>query len=329
MYSVFLDGWRFPVTPSKLEIKIKGKNKTLTLVNDGEINFLKTPGLTEIDNLEVVFPTISSYPFAVYTNGFKSPEYFLSKLETLMVSKKPAQFIVSRVSPDGKLLFSTNMKVSLEEYTIKESASNGPDVTVSLKLKQYRDFATKTINIEIKPVTHINTTSNNTSESSETGGEESGGTTGGTPPSSALKAPETGDVVDFTGSRHYVSSTGDKYYPAKPGKAKVHLISNGAKHPYCLIHIDASSNVCGWVDAADVAGAPSASTAVATAETVRDASTAPKAKSYTVNDGDTLWTIAKKCTGDGAKYKELYNANKSNIRNPSRIYKGQVLTLPW
>ena len=151
MYSVFLDGWRFPVTPSKLEVKIKGKNKTLTLVNDGEVNFLKNPGLTEIGNLDVVFPTLSSYPFAVYTNGFQTPDYYLAKLENLMTSKKPTQFIVSRVSPAGKLLFGTNMKVSVEEYTVKESASDGFDVTVSIKLKQYRDFATKTVNIEVKP----------------------------------------------------------------------------------------------------------------------------------------------------------------------------------
>lgn len=59
MYSVFLDGMLFPVTPEKLDVKIKGANKTLTLVNDGEVNFLKTPGLTEIGNLEVILPMLT------------------------------------------------------------------------------------------------------------------------------------------------------------------------------------------------------------------------------------------------------------------------------
>ena len=315
MYSVFLDGWRFPVTPSKLDVKIKGKNKTLTLVNDGEINFLKTPGLTEIDNLEAIFPTLASYPFAVYTNGFQTPDYFLAKLESLMTSKKPAQFIVSRVSPAGKLLFSTNMKVSVEEYTIKESASDGLDVTVSIKLKQYRDFATKTINIEVKPV-------------AATPAPASGGTAGAGG-SSESKTLKTGDIVDFTGNRHYVSSTGDTGYSAKPGKAKITIISGGAKHPYHLIHIDNSSNVYGWVNAADIAGAPTGTTTTATATNNRNADSAPKAKTYTVKSGDCLWNIAKKYTGNGAKYTELYNANKGVIKNPNLIYAGQVLTLPW
>ena len=147
MYSVFLDGWRFPVTPSKLDVKIKGKNKTLTLINDGEINILKAPGLTEIDNLEVVLPMLEAYPFAVYPEGFKAPDYYLSKIEALVAEKRPAQFIVSRVSPSGRLLLGTNLKVSVEEYTIKENASDGLDITVSIKLKQYRNFSTKIINV--------------------------------------------------------------------------------------------------------------------------------------------------------------------------------------
>ena len=46
-YSCYLGGVEWP-TPAKLTVKIKGKNKTLTLLNEGEINFLRTPGLSEI-----------------------------------------------------------------------------------------------------------------------------------------------------------------------------------------------------------------------------------------------------------------------------------------
>lgn len=55
----------------------------------------------------------------------------------------------------------------------------------------------------------------------------------------------------------------------------------------------------------------------------------PKSKStYTVKSGDTLWAIAKKFYGNGAKYMTIYNANKSMIKNPNLIYSGQVLTIP-
>ena len=46
-YACYLAGVQMP-TPAKLTVKIKNKNKTLILLNEGEINFLRTPGLTEI-----------------------------------------------------------------------------------------------------------------------------------------------------------------------------------------------------------------------------------------------------------------------------------------
>ncbi len=318
MYSVFLDGWQFPITPPKLQVSIKGKNKTLTLVNDGEINFLKTPGLTEVDSFDAVLPTLAAYPFAAYPDGFHGPQWYLDKLENLMKSKKPAQFIVSRVSPAGKLLFSTNLTVSVEEYAIKESATDGLDVTVSIKLKQYKAFATKTVNITIKkqPVAQATPTQSTAK-----------------PAASSNTTLKVGDIVDFTGSKHYTSSTGNTSYSCKPGKATITKINAGAKHPYHLIKVAGKgSTVYGWVNASDIKGAASASTATkttATTSTARPATSAPKAKTYTVKKGDSLWAITKKYTGNGARYKELYNANTSKIKNPNLIYTGQVLTLPW
>ena len=53
-----------------------------------------------------------------------------------------------------------------------------------------------------------------------------------------------------------------------------------------------------------------------------------KAKTYTVKSGDCLWNIAKKYYGNGAKYTQIFNANKDKISNPNLIYPGQVLTIP-
>ena len=72
---------------------------------------------------------------------------FLGYFESLKTAKRPFQFIVSRTMPTGKILFATNMKVSLESYTIMEQAKNGFDITVKISLKQYRDFGTKTVDI--------------------------------------------------------------------------------------------------------------------------------------------------------------------------------------
>lgn len=54
-------------------------------------------------------------------------------------------------------------------------------------------------------------------------------------------------------------------------------------------------------------------------------------KTYTVKKGDTLWGIAVKFLGNGARWPEIYNipANKKVIGpNPNLIYPGQVLQIP-
>lgn len=54
-------------------------------------------------------------------------------------------------------------------------------------------------------------------------------------------------------------------------------------------------------------------------------------KTYTVQNGDSLWKIAKKYLGDGGRWNEIYtyNNNKSIIGgNPNLIRAGQVLSIP-
>ncbi len=133
-YNCYLFGELMPEVPGKLTVKIKGKNKTLDLLNEGEINFLKTPGLTEI-SLTLCFPMFSE----------KGPEYYFALFEEYVVNKKPTQFIMTRTSPNGILLFDTNMKVSVENYTITEDATKGFDPSVEVSLKQYRDYSTKVV----------------------------------------------------------------------------------------------------------------------------------------------------------------------------------------
>lgn len=146
-YYFYLGKTLLPVAPQKLQLKIKGANKTYTLINEGEINVLKTPGLTDIE-FDALLPNVK-YPFATYKSGFKRAKTFLEVLKKYKENKETFQFIVTRKLPNGKMLFDTNMKVSLESYTIKEDAKNyGMDVMVTIKLKQYRDFATKTCNIK-------------------------------------------------------------------------------------------------------------------------------------------------------------------------------------
>lgn len=50
--------------------------------------------------------------------------------------------------------------------------------------------------------------------------------------------------------------------------------------------------------------------------------------SHTVVKGDCLWNLAVKYLGSGYRWSEIYEMNKSVIKNPNLIYVGQVLTIP-
>lgn len=145
MYYFYMGSVLLPIAPEKFSLKVKNANKTMTLINEGEINFLKEAGLTELE-FDVLIPAVQ-YSFAKYDGGFKSPAYFTDHFESLKTSKEPFQFILSRQMPDGKLLFDNNMTVSMESYTVKEEVKNGFDLIVSIKLKQYRPFGTKIVKV--------------------------------------------------------------------------------------------------------------------------------------------------------------------------------------
>lgn len=69
----------------------------------------------------------------------------------------------------------------------------------------------------------------------------------------AKKSYKVGDIVNFHGGTHYVSSwPGSRGYSARAGQAKITLgpncAGNGKAHPWHLIHTNSGSNVYGWVD---------------------------------------------------------------------------------
>ncbi len=52
------------------------------------------------------------------------------------------------------------------------------------------------------------------------------------------------------------------------------------------------------------------------------------ASEYTVVKGDNLSKIAQEYLGDAKRWKEIYNANKDQIKDPNLIYVGQKLNIP-
>ena len=172
-YYFYLGNVLLPIPPKKLELKISNQNKTYDLMNYSEINVLKSPGLTSIE-FDILLPNVK-YPFSTYKNNFQNAKYFLGILENLKVNKSAFQFIVIRKFPNGTGIFDTNIKVSLEDYTITDSTDEGFDTTVKIKLKQYREYSTKTVKVTIKqykpPVVTRTVTTNNTAAASKPSGQ--------------------------------------------------------------------------------------------------------------------------------------------------------------
>ena len=85
----------------------------------------------------------------------------------------------------------------------------------------------------------------------------------------------------------------------------------------------------GTADADGVADADSATDADSAADAADTETAEEKSeKTYTVQKGDCLWTIAEKNLGDGNRWKEIYERNRDSIRDPGLIYPGQEFVLP-
>jgi nucleoid-associated protein YgaU len=54
----------------------------------------------------------------------------------------------------------------------------------------------------------------------------------------------------------------------------------------------------------------------------------PAGRFYTVVAGDTLSKIAKAHYGDANQYMKIFEANKPMLKDPNKIYPGQVLRIP-
>lgn len=120
-----------------------------------------------------------------------------------------------------------------------------------------------------------------------------------------------GDIVTFTGTKHYTSSSATAAKSCKPGTAKVTNLAPGTKHPYHLIkESGGGSTVYGWVNAEDISG---------------KAGTGSSVKTHKVVRGDTLWKIAETYLGSGSRYTEIVSLN--GLKSTT-IRAGQVLKIP-
>lgn len=150
-YYFFLGYLPLPITPAALSISTPSMNKTLTLVNEGEINIPKKAGLREI-SFDFLLPQVTKYPFSHYQIDKYTATLWMEYIKLWKELNWPFMFIVVRMTPKGGLtniLGFTCIKCVIEDFTFDEDADSlGLDVQCSIKLKEYRDYGTKRITLE-------------------------------------------------------------------------------------------------------------------------------------------------------------------------------------
>ena len=142
-----------PITPDKINTKIKNKNEVVELINGDDLNLLKKPGLTEF-NFTARLPH-EKYPAV---GNFVEPQVILDLLEKYKVKKseeklsavtnigddkdpKVFQFVIIRHT--SGLQNSINEKVTLEDYEIIEDWKEGRDILVEISLKKFIPLKTQ------------------------------------------------------------------------------------------------------------------------------------------------------------------------------------------
>jgi len=148
-------------------------------------------------------------------------------------------------------------------------------------------------------------------------GASSAGSAATSPKPSAPAATSTslkfkvGDVVNFTGSKHYTSANAASGVAVKASKAKITAVSAKGKHPYHCRAVNASgafvSGVYGWVDASDVS---------AEAGTTSPADWTPAVGDTVTFKGTVHYTNANAakgspCRGGKAKITRIFQLGKS------------------
>ena len=136
-YHLYMFGVEWPELPSDYSISTGSKNKTSDLLDGRTISFLKSPGLKEF-SLSLTLPEYGKRP----------AEYYISLVEKYKKKQKPTQFILTRATYKNEPLEDVNLKVSVEGYSVSESASAPFERQLSISLREYVDYETQTVSIK-------------------------------------------------------------------------------------------------------------------------------------------------------------------------------------
>jgi hypothetical protein len=152
---MYMGTMQIPIPPPSLKTKIGSRNKTIDLLEKGQVNVIRSPALTEI-SFRFMLPN-SNYPFSqqvvrgmvaafLGASDGKAPS-MIDELEKMKNSGEPFQFIVVRLKDGSSFINMMNEKVTLESYSIEKSADEGYDMYADVTLKAFKDYGAKRITV--------------------------------------------------------------------------------------------------------------------------------------------------------------------------------------
>ncbi|MCL2828357.1 MAG: LysM peptidoglycan-binding domain-containing protein [Oscillospiraceae bacterium] len=144
---VYVDGLLMPIAPRQILTRYRGRNQRTALLDGGEATHLRTGSGAEV-SIELCLPR-RVLPFARYgARGFQAPEIFLERFLDLRQMRRPFRFITAQILPGRGILADTNLRVSLEDFEVKESAEEGGDLIVQMTMREYQAYAATRVAVE-------------------------------------------------------------------------------------------------------------------------------------------------------------------------------------
>ena len=138
----------------------------------------------------------------------------------------------------------------------------------------------------------------------------------------------------------FLKDVGDKIFGGKEAKAdelKKNMDAQGLDTKDIQVHVEGDQVILkgavkdqATLEKAVLAVGNNVGVAGVKTDDIKVEAPAEESVFYTVKKGDTLWKIAESQygKGKGSEYQIIFEANKPMLKDPDKIYPGQVLRIP-
>lgn len=319
---------RIPILPDRLSVRTGAMTVALNIIKTGEVKIPRGTMLTG-------YSWNSTFPGEAMKNmsfvyDWQAPEKIIPLLEDWMNKGDTLRFMATDIS--------INADVFIETFTYEYYGGMG-DVSYTLTLTTRRELLITTVPAQ---TTVPNTSSSGSSSSSNSSSSKVYGT---------VKLSNTGSYLNV----RQKASTGSKSIGRLNHGARIEILEksgnwyiipyssgiDGKAYVYAsYVVLDTQASSGGSTSSSSGSGSSSSgggsSSKSGSTSSSGSSKTTASNSTYKVKDGDSLYSIAKAMLGDGSRWMEIYELNKTAIDKANAgktvsqytVYSGTSLKLP-